>query len=379
VFLSASVILAWWWGWPAGQVLKRLSFRWGLFGLAVTTLPWFMTIAIVSRGEFLRYSLGTQLVQRLTTGMEQHGGFPGYYLSLSALAFYPWSVLVPAAVWGAWTRRQTNPDFGFLLGWVIAPWLFLECLPTRLLHYFLPAYPACALLAAWLLEAVAREAVTLRRWPLGRLGLGLLGGIGITGTVVLTAAAVTLPVALCVPLALMAATLGGGTLTGMLWLHRGMTARAGFGLGVTWAVVMLIAGGWLIPAAEPHRTSRRIGERLAVLSARTGIEPVLLNYQEPGVIYAMQRPVATVRNREAFFELLDRKASLLTVITPEEAPDLRGQYNLDVHIIDDVVGFSLTKGQNYTLQFAVLRRSAASLSRQESTARAGRVEQSLIK
>jgi 4-amino-4-deoxy-L-arabinose transferase-like glycosyltransferase len=379
VFLTAAMALAWWWGWPAVRVWKRLSPRWGLLGLVVTTLPWFLTIAIVSRGEFLRFALGTQLVHRLTSGMEHHGGFPGYYLSLSALAFYPWSVLVPAAIWGAWARRRTNPDFGFLLGWVIAPWFFLECLPTRLLHYFLPAYPACALLTAWMLEAVAGEDVTLRRWPLGRLGLGLLGGIGIAGTVVLLAAAVTLPVPLRLPLAFLAVILGAGTLTAMLWLHRGLTRKAGIGLGLTWAVFVLLVGGWLIPAAEPYRTSRRIGERLKALSARTGIEPVLLNYQEPGVIYAMEKPVATVRDRAGFYDLLDRKSSLLTVITPEEAPVLRERYRLNVNIIDAVEGFSLTKGRNYALQFAVLRRTATFLSREESTARAGYVEQSLIK
>ena len=311
--------------------------------------------------------------------MEQHGGFPGYYLSLSALAFYPWSVLVPAAVWGAWTRRQTNPDFGFLLGWVIAPWFFLECLPTRLLHYFLPAYPACALLAAWMMEAVAGEEVTLRRWPLGRLGLGLLGGIGIAGTVILLAAAVTLPAPLRLPLAFLAVILGAGTLTTTLWMHRGLTRRAGIVMAINSAVFVLVVVAWLIPAAEPYRTSRRIGERLAVLSAQTGIEPVLLNYQEPGVIYAMEKPVATVRDRNGFYDLLDRRASLLTVIAPEEAPPLRDKLHLDVSIIDAVEGFSLTKGQNYVLQLAVLRRSAIALPREESTARAGFLEQSLIK
>jgi 4-amino-4-deoxy-L-arabinose transferase-like glycosyltransferase len=379
VLLAASAAMAWWWGWPAEQVWKRLYPRWGLLGLAAATLPWFLTIALISRGEFVRFALGTQVVQRLTSGMEEHGGFPGYYLSLSVLAFYPWAALIPAAIWGAWARRKSNPDFGFLLGWVLGPWILLECLPTRLLHYYLPAYPACALLAAWMVEAVAGEEVTLRRWPMGRLGLGLVGGIGIAGTVVLLAAAVSVPAPLRLPSALLASLLAAGTLTAMLWLHRGSTRQAAIGLAVTWAVFMLVVGGWLIPAAEPYRTSRRIGERLAALSTRTGVEPVLLNYQEPGVIYAMGKPVAMVRDREGFYDLLDRKASLLTVITPEEAPVLRDRYQLDVNIIDGVEGFSLTKGQNYTLQFAVLRRSAMAVLRAESTARAGHVEQSLVK
>jgi hypothetical protein len=165
----------------------------------------------------------------------------------------------------------------------------------------------------------------------------------------------------------------------MLWLHRGSTTQAVLGLGVTWAVFMLVVGGWLIPAAEPYRTSRRVGERLAVLSARTGVEPVLLNYQDPGVIYSMGRPVATVRDRDGFYAMLDRKKSLLTVITPDEAIAFRDKYQLDVNLIDSVEGFSLTKGRNHRLQLAILQRAAPALPRAESTARAGQIEQALIK
>ena len=378
LLVIAATALAWWWGWPAIRVWKRLCPRWGLLGLAAATLPWFLTVAVASSGDYFRVALGSQLLQRVTSGMEGHGAFPGYYLLLSILAFYPWSVLLPAAIWGAWTRRKQNPDLGLLLGWVIAPWFFLECLPTRLVHYLLPAYPACGLLAAWMMEAIADEEVTLRRWALGRLGLGLLGGIGIAGTVALLAAVVALPAPLRLPLVVLAVVLGTGTMTAMLWLHRGVTRQALVGLGVTWALFVLVGVGWLIPAAEPYRTSRRVGERLAVLSTQTGIEPVLLNYQEPGVIYAMKKTVATVRNRSDFDNLLDEKAALLTVIKPEEAPFLRDQLGLDVDIVDDIDGFSLTKGQSHLLQFAILRRSEA-LSRGESTARAGHGEQTLIK
>ena len=86
---------------------------------------------------------------------------------------------MPAAVLGAWLRRRSSPNFGFLLGWAIGPLVLLECFRTKLIHYYLPAYPACALLAAWLVVTLVREEVTLRRWPLGRLlgiGMALLAG-----------------------------------------------------------------------------------------------------------------------------------------------------------------------------------------------------------
>ena len=156
------------------------------------------------------------------------------------LAFFPWSALVPAAVWGAWQRRRTSPELCFLLGWVIGPWLFLECLPTRMVHYFLPALPACALLVAWMVESIEEEEVTLRRWPLGRLGLNLLGGIGITGTVGSAGGSLwSSPVRLRLPLLILALVTGAGTMLAMLWLHQGATRRAALGLAATFGIFFL--------------------------------------------------------------------------------------------------------------------------------------------
>ena len=238
-----------------------------------------------------------------------------------------------------------------------------------MLHYCLPAYPACALLVAWMVETVAAEEVSLRRWPLGRLGLGVLGGIGIGGTVGLLAAAVTLPGSLRLPLALLSLLVGTGTLTGMLRLHEGASRRAALELGAIWAAIFLVTGGWLIPAAEPYRTSRRVGQRLAALSARTGIEPVLLNYQEPGVIYAVGRPVAGVRDAAGFRELLDRSGSLLTVVTPEERVAFSSKHGIEVEPIETLEGFSVTKGKNHSLELAIVRRPAREPRPEESTAR----------
>ena len=379
VFLLAAAAMAWLWGWPALLVWKRLHVRAGLVGFAVLTVPWYLAIAVVTRGEFLRFAVGTQILQRATSAMEEHGGFPGYYLALSTVAFFPWSALVPAAIWGAWTRRKTRIELGLLLGWVVGPWLLLECLPTRLLHYYLPAYPACALLIAWMVEAIAGEEVTLRRWALGRLGLNMMGGIGIAGTVGLLAAAVTVPGPLRLPLAILSLLIGLGTLNGMLRLHEGATRRGVLGLGATWAAIMLVTGGWLIPSAEPYRMSRRVGQRLAALAGQSGVEPVLLNYQEPGVIYAMGRPVAGTRKASDLFELLDRSGSLLTVVTPEERNAFPHLYGIAVKPIESLEGFSLTKGKSHSLELVILKRLEPVLRNEESSARSSTLEEPLVK
>ena len=70
-------------------------------------------------------------------------------------------------------RRKKDPAVGFLLGWAIGPMILLECVRTKLVHYYLPAYPACALLVALARGGRRRlgaepEALAARAgWPTG--------------------------------------------------------------------------------------------------------------------------------------------------------------------------------------------------------------------
>ena len=203
--------------------------------------------------------------------------------------------------------------------------------------------------------SITAEEVNIRRRPLGRLGLALLVGIGLAG----------------------AGALGSGAvLLRGLWRRRcwrsdcfspsahseecsgcskGKTRRAVGFLAGTWAIVLLCCGGWLIPLLEPYRTSRIIGEKLAAHAARLAIEPVLLEYQEPGVIYALGYPVATTRDRDGFYSHLTGGRSVVTVALPSEIAVMRKHFGLEVTPVDQVDGFVLTKGKSQTLQIAVVR------------------------
>jgi hypothetical protein len=158
---------------------------------------------------------------------------------------------------------------------------------------------------------------------------------------------------------------GTGTLAGILSLHRGATRHAAFGLVATWGLFMLVLSAWLLPAAEPFRTSRRVGEGLAALVRRTGLEPALLNYQEPGLIYAMGRPIAAVGQFGGFSRMMERKEALLTVLTSDELEGYRRKFDVEIDPVEDYQVFSLTKGRRAMLHLAIIRRGEpASLARQ---------------
>jgi 4-amino-4-deoxy-L-arabinose transferase-like glycosyltransferase len=380
--IAASSLVAWWWGWPS-LAWKRLHWRWGLAGFTIVTAPWFVVMSLATGGEFLRFAVGRQIIHRVASDMEAHGGFPGYYPVVSLLAFYPWSALVPAALVGAWQRRKSDPNLGFLLGWAIGPLLLLECFRTKLIHYYLPAFPACALLTAWLVLRVAAEGVNIRRKLLGRLAIALLVGIGLVGIVLLGAAATMVEREFVPPMLLLAAVLAAGTLFGMSFFQQGATERAAYSLAATWAVLLVIATAWLIPLAEPYRSSRILGEKLASLSAKLKIEPVLLEYQEPGVVYSLGHPIATTRDRDGFFAHLAGGKSVLTVALPSEVEVMRSHFGLIVTPVDQVEGFIMAKGKKQTLQLAVVRESDRSIAEPTlglNTRRVGlKLENTLVK
>ena len=347
--IGVSALASWWFGGPSAW-RSRLRLRPGLALFALLTIPWYLAIGISSNGDFYRFALGKQLIRRIGTGMEEHGGFPGYYLVFTLATFYPWSTLVPAAVVGAWSRRKASPAFGFLLGWAIGPLILLELVRTKLIHYYLPAMPALALLVGWFVTAVSRDFASIRRWPGGRLALGLLGGIGIATTAGLFAGAAILPATLRWPCLFLGTVLLAGTLVAIARFTQGLPLQAVGSLAACWALFMTAFAGWLLPKAEPFRLSRIVGEKLAGYAESERAKPILVTFQEPGIIYAMKRTAPTMRNWDEIERRLLVDQAYVTALTPEQAISLERDGRFDLKILEALEGFNISKGEGQPLK-----------------------------
>jgi 4-amino-4-deoxy-L-arabinose transferase-like glycosyltransferase len=357
--VATSGVVSWWWGGPTA-CWRRLRWRVGFLIFLAVTAPWFVAVGVSSRGEFFRFAFRTQIVQRIATGMEQHGGFPGYYPLVALPMFYPWSALLPAALLAAWTRRRASPEFGFLLGWIVGPWLLLECFQTKLVHYYLPCFPACALLVAWLMVEVSRRGDGLRAWPLGYLALKLLGGMGLLATGGLVVAAFVFPRPLLAPCLVMALALAVGTSLARVLLARGSTLPAARGLVGTWAVVMGLFVAWFLPAAEPSRFTRVVGERLGELSGLTGVRPAMMTFQEPGLVYALGHPLCDVRGYDEMAEEVRDRGPILLPLLAKEVDEVRADPRFTLEVVEPISGFNVNKGKVQELTFAVVGASQLS-------------------
>ncbi len=139
----------------APLVLIRRDLRWLaplanpgaiLLGLAVAA-PWFVAITLRDGAAFWQGSVGVDLLPKIAAGQEGKGAPPGSYLVALWITFWPASALLVLAFPALWRARASRP-VQFLGAWALPFWILLEAVPTKLLHYPLPVYPALALAAA---------------------------------------------------------------------------------------------------------------------------------------------------------------------------------------------------------------------------------------
>src|SRR6185369_2549485 len=116
----------WEWRW-----LKHLKPLYGIPLTLVIVAPWAIAIGLASHGQFYQQSLGNDFAAKIAGGQESHGAWPGYYLALATLTFWP-AVLFVLPGLGSAIRRHRDPAIRFLLAWAGASWLMFELVPTKL-------------------------------------------------------------------------------------------------------------------------------------------------------------------------------------------------------------------------------------------------------
>jgi 4-amino-4-deoxy-L-arabinose transferase-like glycosyltransferase len=264
--------------------LKELGWSWGLILTAAIILPWATMITVATDGAFWSTAVKGDLAPKLAGGQESHGAMFGSYALAAFLLVFPATLLLPAGLVQGWTGRK-EAGIRFALCWLIPTWLVFELLPTKLVHYTLPAFPALAMLMAASLRA-----------PLGRapriIGaiLSALAGVLFAGLVAYLYKAHGDPGDIPVT-----------ALTALLFLAAGVTGAV-LVMRKTAATALIVAGvlgilahgalvGLFVPRLEPLLLSPRLETALvkADLAPRAGAPgPVAVTgYSEPSMVFLL--------------------------------------------------------------------------------------------
>jgi 4-amino-4-deoxy-L-arabinose transferase-like glycosyltransferase len=143
---------------------------------ALIVAPWMLAINIATDGAFFLDAIARDMGPKLAGGQEGHFAWPTYHLALLPILIFPATFALPAAARLAW-RSVRSPRAGpdplrFLIAWAAPTFLLFELIPTKLVHYTLPTYPAIALICGAALFAMPRA-----RWTnIAGIALFVLGG-----------------------------------------------------------------------------------------------------------------------------------------------------------------------------------------------------------
>jgi len=136
----------------------------GLCVILFIALPWYLTVGVLTDGEWLKGFLLHHNIDRFTEVLQGHRGFPGFYILTFLAGWIPWSgLLIAATTLDSWrlAALRKKPVRLFLLCWMGVFLIFFTLASTRLPNYMLPAFPAAALLMAFWIREHEEKA---RRW-----------------------------------------------------------------------------------------------------------------------------------------------------------------------------------------------------------------------
>jgi 4-amino-4-deoxy-L-arabinose transferase-like glycosyltransferase len=139
---------------------RRLFLGRGLLLWVATVLAWLIPAAVRGGTEYLQQIAFRQTVTRYADPWH-HFQPPWYYLTVLPADFFPWILLLPAALFAAWRglAGEERRAARFALCWVAVTLLFFSVSPAKRTVYILTMYPGLALLVGAGLDQLAV------RWP----------------------------------------------------------------------------------------------------------------------------------------------------------------------------------------------------------------------
>jgi len=263
--------------------------HWHLFhpfkGIAIAlavALPWYIAVGVLTDGVWLEGFIFRQNIDRFTSPLQGHHGFPGLYVLSTLVGWFPWTGLLAAMLWfGSWRLKglRAEPIRLFMLCWMGVYLLFFSIARTQLPNYVLPLFPAAALLMAfgWVQASDGLRQRALQ-WLIGTafvLAVGIVvgGGLGLEkqwpgeGYYIIS----------MVPMVLVSGWL--------LWKRRQRSiVNAPIMLALGMVVSMSLLVGWSIKGIDHHKISRSLAAA-ATESGFDGSRLASFRYFQPSLLF----------------------------------------------------------------------------------------------
>ena len=335
--------------------LADRDFRWGLrlkplpglvFAAAIAA-PWFHAISQATKGGFMAQSVGQDLIPKLLGGQESHGGWPGYYLVLALLTFWPASLFLAPALHRAWAERR-QAAVRFCLAWIGPLWLVLELTPTKLPHYTLPTYPALALLVGATLTSPEAQGLLKGRIARALCGVWIVLGLALAGGLVWVMGEYGGGVSALGLLAALSAAGVAGLGGWRFFTGQGQSAASVILAGAGLTFVLTFSA--LMPGLDALWLSRSVQD--AVAKAGTSAPVAVAEYHEPSLVFLLGTATKLTDGAGAAAHVLGEPGALAVVGGREDEAFQAAiaQANNRVETLATLEGFNYSRGRATVLR-----------------------------
>lgn len=313
---------------------------WGpgmLLALAVGG-SWYVAEIALWGQEFVSQVLGYYFIGRFTTQVLRQGGPFWFYVPVLLVGWFPWSLLLPAALAAAWkrwrasARGEGDPEadaLALLVVWIVLTFVGLSVARTKLPNYIFFLYPAAAVLVGWFLDRSLREGTLRRiRVPLGvevvALAAIVLGlHFWAEGRFPRYQADLRVAEWLCI-------MLGAGITTALGLAGKASTLRPGKAavlavvfLAGTMLLFLLVAVVVVGPRVESHRPVRPLVAQ-ALEQLRQADRVACYEQDTYGVAYYADRDVERIRTPVQLRALFQAPRRVVVVMPRSRLPELAG-------------------------------------------------------
>ena len=156
-------------------------------------VPWAILMWLNTDGEFYTASLNNDFGAKLFKSQESHSGPIGYYFLSIWLTLWPTCLVILPAIGFAIKvlnnksvfEAQISESVRFCIAAIMPYWFLIEVIPTKLMHYTLPLFPAICSLSA---IAITHPLMKTGFLKLQKINIIIFLLIGFTITLFITAA-----------------------------------------------------------------------------------------------------------------------------------------------------------------------------------------------
>jgi 4-amino-4-deoxy-L-arabinose transferase-like glycosyltransferase len=328
--------------------LGKLWDRRVIYGLAAflaVALPWYILVALDTKGAWVSAFIGKENVTRFTTPQEGHSGYFFYHPLLLLVLTAPWSGFLIPAVWyaGKLARRSLDSDaYRFLFAWILAYLVVFSIAATKLPNYVLPLYPAVAILIARMLDTWRTGELAMPRWIV-TTAVVTAGFIGLVVSVALVFVSGTLEVPFTVkgfrpyPALAESAWLGliliGGALAfgWLAWKGQRTEAIGVFALGA----VLFLAAIAAIPtvAMNEYKAPKYFAEEVGLRQTDREIRIAAHRWFRHSMVFYARREVQRIYDPTAVDQFLSLPRAGYLIVPADVWEELRPKISVPVKVI----------------------------------------------